>query len=381
MHDLQSRNVIVGGGAMGAAAAYALAARGEPVLLIEQFALGHDRGSSHGAARIIRHSYADPAYAGLMPAAFRAWRELEAAAAVPLFTRTGGVSLCPPGVDYVARVSACLGQLDVPHRRMAGADWNRANPAFGVPADHDVVFEPDAGMLAAARAVGLQLELARAVGGDRTLVLERTPVRSIDLDGPRPVVLADGVRVTAERLIVAAGAWADRLVPGLGVELAVTRQRVCYLRPEEPTPYRVGRLPAFIAMGAGPLEAFYGMPDFGGTTVKVARHGGLPTDPDLDDRAVTAADAAIVREFLRGCLPGLADAPLAAAETCLYTSTPDERFLVDFLPGRGDVLVASPCSGHGFKFSCLIGRILAEMAVDGASPIRPSAWDLPRAGG
>ncbi|WP_165232320.1 N-methyl-L-tryptophan oxidase [Aquisphaera insulae] len=376
MPELACRNVIVGAGAMGAAAARALASRGEPVVLVEQFAIGHDRGSSHGAARIIRHSYADPVYAGLMPAAFRAWRELEAAAGVSLFVRTGGVSFSTPDVDYVGRVASCLAGLEVPHRRMTGAEWNRTNPAFGVRADSDVVFEPDAGMLAASRAVALQVDLARSIGGETVTVLERTPIRSIDLDGDRPVVVAENLRLRADRLIVTAGAWTERLFPMLGVPLAVTRQRVCYFRPADPTPYRIGRLPVFIAMGAGPLEAFYGMPDLGGAVVKAARHGGLATNPDDDDRAVTEDDATIVREFLRGCLPVLADAPLAFTETCLYTSTPDERFVVDFLPGRPDVIVASPCSGHGFKFSCLIGRILADMAIDGSCSLRPAGWGL-----
>src|SRR5437016_4385033 len=114
MQHLHARNVVLGAGAMGSAAAYHLARRGEPVLLIEQFELGHDRGSSHGAARITRHSYADPAYAALMPAAFRAWRELEADAGEPLYIRTGGVSFSPPGVDYAARVAANLAELGVP---------------------------------------------------------------------------------------------------------------------------------------------------------------------------------------------------------------------------------------------------------------------------
>src|SRR5436309_5734618 len=122
MQHLHARNVVVGAGAMGSAAAYHLARRGEPVLLIEQFALGHDRGSSHGAARITRHSYADAHYARLMPAAFDAWRTLEADAGQNLYLRTGGVSLCPAGIDYVARVAASLAAIDVPHRRMSGEE-------------------------------------------------------------------------------------------------------------------------------------------------------------------------------------------------------------------------------------------------------------------
>src|SRR5277367_7185700 len=130
MEHIAAKHVIIGAGAMGSAAAYHLARRGEPVVLVEQFALGHDRGSSHGTARITRHSYADPAYARLMPAAFRAWRELEADAGRTLYVRTGGASICPESVDYVGRVAASLASIDVPHRRMTGREWNRCSPTF-----------------------------------------------------------------------------------------------------------------------------------------------------------------------------------------------------------------------------------------------------------
>src|SRR5215813_9636157 len=132
METWNAKNVIVGAGAMGSSAAYHLAKRGEPVVLIEQFALGHDRGSSHGAARITRHSYADPNYARLMPEAFRAWRELEADAGEPLYIRTGGVSFSPPGVDYVSQVAANLRELGVHHWRDSGREWNRRYRNFGL---------------------------------------------------------------------------------------------------------------------------------------------------------------------------------------------------------------------------------------------------------
>src|SRR5215471_4440401 len=183
MEEIDAKHVVVGAGAMGSAAAYHLAQRGEPVVLIEQFALGHDRGSSHGAARIIRHSYADARYARLMPEAFRTWRELEADAGEALYIRAGGVSFSPPGVDYVAQVADNLEDLGVAHRRTSGREWSRRQAAFTLPEDYDVVFEPDAGLLAAARAVALQVELARRHGGDRTKVIEQTPVRRIALDG------------------------------------------------------------------------------------------------------------------------------------------------------------------------------------------------------
>src|SRR4051794_38030736 len=221
---IAARNVILGAGAMGSAAAYHLARRGEPVLLVEQFALGHDRGSSHGTARITRHSYADPHYARLMPEAFAAWRTLEADAGQNLYLRTGGISLCPPGVDYVARVEANLSAIDVPHRRMSGRALRDAYPAFAVPDDTDALFEPDAGMLAAARCLIVELALARALGGDRTRVLEHCPVRRIDLDAERPTLVTDSGSIEADRLIVTAGAWTRQLFPGLSDPLRPTRQ-------------------------------------------------------------------------------------------------------------------------------------------------------------
>ena len=365
---------MLGAGATGSAAAYHLARRGEPVTLLEQFRVGHDRGSSHGAARIARHSYAEPAYARLMVHAFRGWRELEANAGRCLFVRTGGVSLCPPGVNYVEKACASLDAAGIPHRRMAGGELNRTTPAFAVPEDSDVVFEPDAGMLAAARIVATHVALARHHGGDKTRVLEDCAVRRIDLDSDHPTLITDTLRITADRLIVAAGPWVGRLLPGLGPSLRATRQQVLYFRPAEPAAFAIGRLPVFIVMGAGPLDAFYGMPDFLDSGVKVARHGGPEADPDDDDRAIRADYRDLIRWFLRAHLPALADAPIARAEVCRYTVADDEHFRVGPWPGRPDVLLASPCSGHGFKFSNLIGGVLADLATGGHSDLAIDAW-------
>ena len=380
IEHINSKHVIVGAGAMGSAAAYHLARRGEPVLLLEQFALGHDRGSSHGAARITRHSYADSRYARLMPAAFRAWKELEADAGEALYLRTGGVSFSPPDVDYAARVAASLKELDVPHWRGSGQAWNGRNRVFALPDGYDVVFEPDAGMLRAARAVAVQVELARVHGRDRFRAMENVTVRRIDLGGDRPVVITDEARIVADRLIVSAGAWVKRLLPLLPVSLTPTRQQVLYLRATDPAPFRIGRFPVFIYKGTGDADAFYGMPEFQGLGVKVARHGGPEFDPDDDDRTIGVEYQSIVRHFLRDHIPVLANAPIDFTEVCIYTVAPAEEFQVGFLPGRTDVIVASPCSGHGFKFSCLIGSILADLAAAGRTDVPNDAWKIGEGG-
>jgi len=374
MDHVHARNVVVGAGAMGSATAYHLARRGEPVLLIEQFALGHDRGSSHGAARITRHSYADVRYARLMPEAFRAWRQLEADAGRNLYLRTGGVSFGPPDSDYVQKVAASLEEIGVPHRRLTGAQLNRVTPAFRVPDDTDAVFEPDAGMLAAARIVRTQIELAREFGGDKTQVMENCPVRRIDLESAKPTLETDAGTITADRLVVTAGPWTSRLFPNWPVPLRPTRQQVLYFRPVDPAPFRPGRFPVFIFKGCQEPDAFYGMPEFDGLGVKVARHGGDDTDPDVHDPAVGEEYRARVRAFLRGCLPALADAPIDLTEVCLYNVAPDDQFQVGSPAGRADVVVASPCSGHGFKFSCLVGRVLADLAGHGFTDVDIDPW-------
>ena len=365
-----ARNVILGAGAMGLAAAYHLAKRGEPALIVEQFAIGHDRGSSHGAARITRHSYADLRYAQWMPDAFAAWRELEAEAGELLYVRTGGLSLCPPGVDYVASVAACLDAIGCPHKRMTGHELRSRVPAFNVPDDHDCVFEPDAGMILADRALAAMLRVARSLGGPRFRVVEGSPVRRVDLEGDRPTLVLDGRTITADRLIVAAGPWTGSLLPEFAPRLKPERQQVLYFDPPDREAFAIGHLPVFISYGAEPGDKYYGMPSVLGSGVKVARHGGDRIDPDADHRYVGEAYREEIREFLRKCLPGLADAPIARTEICKYTVAPNEDFLIGPHPNRPDVIVASLCSGHGFKFSCLIGRALADLATLGATELR-----------
>jgi sarcosine oxidase len=231
-------------------------------------------------------------------------------------------------------------------------------------------------MLAASRAVALEVELARRQGGTRTRVIEHSPVRRIDLDGRRPIVVTDSLRIVAERLIVSAGAWVKRLLPGLPVPLRPTRQQVLYFRARDPSPFQIGRFPVFICARAGEEDVFYGMPEFLGMGVKVARHSGPEVDPDREDRTVADEYKAIVRRFLRGNIPLLADAPIDFTEICLYTVAPDGQFQLDFLPGRSDVIVASPCSGHGFKFSCLIGRVLADLATTGKTALAIEPWKI-----
>jgi sarcosine oxidase len=370
--------IVIGAGAVGSAAAYHLSLRGASVTLLEQFSLGHDRGSSHGPSRIIRYSYADPLYAGLMGEAFASWRALEADGGETLYFRTGGVSLCPPGLDYVDQVETSLRGLGIPHRRMKADELRRVAPAFEIRDDEQVVFEPDIGILPADRIVKLTWELCNRHGGDRFSFRADAKVERIELENDRPVVCVGEERIKARRVIVTAGAWVSRLVPRLSVPIQVTRQCVFHFRPRDLAPFAIGRFPVFIRKREAGHEAFYGLPDFAGTGVKAAlHHVGASVDPDVVEREVTAADESRVRACLE-ILPALATSPVERKHVCLYTVGPGENFVVGPLPDRPDVIVGSACGGHGFKFSQLVGRVLADYALDGETPLGVSAW-LPSA--
>ncbi|GIW89087.1 MAG: N-methyltryptophan oxidase [Isosphaeraceae bacterium] len=376
MEVIEARNVVVGAGVVGAAAAYHLARRGEAVLLVEQFGLGHTRGSSHGATRIIRHSYADPNYARLMPRVYQLWHALEAQSATPLLTRTGGISVSPPGVPYAELVEAALVELGVPAQRLSAEAWNQRHPRFAVPSGSTVVFEPDVGILAAGRCVHVLLHEAERHGA---CIQPNTPIDRIELETSGVALLGKGLRIQADRAIVAAGSWIPILLPALAQVLTPTRQRVVYLGTADPG-YGVGRLPVFIWIGAREEQAYYGMPDLDGRGVKMGRHHGPATNPNQADERVDEAYVDELRGFLRGFLPELAEAPLAATETCLYTMAPGEEFLVGAWPGRSDLLVAAACSGHGFKFGILVGEVLADLATGQTPMAGTERWGATLAG-
>jgi sarcosine oxidase len=174
-------------------------------------------------------------------------------------------------------------------------------------------------------------------------------------------------RFLAGRLVLAANAWLDRLLPGVALPLTITRQPLFWFAPREsPERFVPGRMPIYI-WEHGPDRYFYGFPAFGGE-LKVARHmGGRPSDPDRLDRAIAAGETAPHREFLAACLPG-GDGELRRAAVCMYANTPDGHFLLDRHPAHPEVLVISACSGHGFKFASAIGELAARMLMDGASP-------------
>ena len=356
--------VVIGLGATGSAALYQLARRGIRAVGIEQFALGHDRGSSHGPTRIIRLAhFENEAYVPLMRRAYALWREFESIAGEKLLHITGLLEIGPENGTIVQGTLAAVRKHDLkPEILDAGAAMRRY-PAYKLPPDYKAIVQPDGGYIEAARALAAMLRAAAAAGA-----VVRTGEKVIGIE-PR----AGGVRVTTNReaidadgAVVAAGPWMQGLIPQLHLPLTVTRQVVGWFEPRDPAQFTEDRFPVFI------LESqygnHYGFPSYGRAGVKIAKHHHLrqAVDADTYNKSVMAEDEAAIREPLSQYLPG-ANGRLLEAQTCLYTMTPDDTFVVDRVPGSPHVVIASPCCGHGFKFAPIIGEIIADLLTRGTT--------------
>ena len=360
--------MVVGAGGAGAAAAYGLARRGLRPLLVEQFRVGHDRGSSFGHSRIFRFAYEEAEYAGLAREALRSWRALEQEAGQTLFWRTGGLDLGPDSAPNLNHVFDALARQDMAAERLTRAGLQKRYPQWQVPADWEAVYSPDAGIVNPTLTVEVLCALTNAHGGQ---VLENTRVDGIEF-GSRPRVSTTAGVFTCDHLIVAAGAWTAKLVPELVSYLTVTLAGTTFYRPRHLADFQPERFPIFITHDE--FQA-YGFPAFGLPGVKLGTDTIREvTDGDSRPFGMPAKMQADSDEFMRRYLPGAAGAVMHRA-SCLITRAPTTDFLLARHPACERVIVASPCSGHGFKFVPLLGEILAAKAVGESHP-----WDLPRFG-
>jgi sarcosine oxidase len=358
---------VIGGGLAGAAAAWRLAARGRPVVLVEAATPAHAGGSSHGSARIFRHAYDDPFFVGLTIRALAGWRELEVESGRAVLSTTGGLDTGPR--DELSAIAAALAVhgleselLDPPAARER---WPQL--AF----DEPVLHQPAAGVVDAEVAVDemvseSQRDGAEIVLGDRVVAVEQRGDGAV-------VNLERGRVIAAAAVVVAAGAWLPELAEALpaGVAehlppLAVTQQQVFHF-PFPAQPVHLTDWPVFVHRGEHMVYSLPGGRDARGAGFKIAEHdAGLRTTASSRDGVVDPASRERVVDFVRRFLPAVDPTPYAEA-TCLYTSTANEDFLIDRV---GSVVVASPCSGHGAKFAPLLGELIADAATGGTVPDR-----------
>ncbi len=356
-HDV----AVLGLGAMGSAAAYHLADRGESVVGFDRFRPPHTMGSSHGESRIIRQAYwEDPAYVPLLKRSYELWRALEAASSRTLMQETGIVLMGVADGEVVAGATRAAAEHDLDVQTLSAADVRRRWPQFRPDDAMEAVVEPAAGAVFPERCVEAHLTSAQRRGA--RLVFDE-PVAGWRADQDGVVVETAGRSYEADRLVVAAGAWSDQVLGDVGVELKVERQVQFWSVPKDPAAFDPTACPVF-AFEPEPGRLLYGFPDFGSGVKAAVHHEGATTDPDsLDREAVTQEETDAFRRRIGRFVPALDVAPSKTA-VCMYTNTPDEHFILDRHPDHDNVVVAAGFSGHGFKFSSVVGEALADLATD-----------------
>ncbi len=358
--------IVVGVGGMGSATLWQLARRGRRVLGIERFDIPHTMGSSHGITRIIRLPYyEDPRYVPLLRRAYELWREIEAASGERLYVKTGSIDAGPEDGELFqgALASARLHHLD--HEILTGAQIADRFPAYRLPADHRAIYQPDGGFIASERAIVAHVRAAQSAGAE---VHARERVLEWISRGDNGVsVVTDKGRYSARWLILAAGAWMGEMAAELKRIAVPERQVLAWLQPRRPDLFEPGRFPVFnVAVDEG---RYYGLPVFEVPGFKFGRYhhrGETLAAADELRREPDAQDERLLRQFAERYFPE-GSGPTMALRACMFTNTPDEHFIIDRHPEHPQVILASPCSGHGYKFCSVIGEILADLAADDGS--------------
>ena len=355
--------VIVGLGAMGSAALFHLAKAGKKVLGLDRFSPPHAFGSSHGQTRIIREAYFEhPTYVPIVQRAYELWDELAQMTGQQLFVQTGGLMIGQPDGVVVAGARRSAATHRLPHELLSAQEITRRFPALHPDMEMAGVWEPRAGILFPEQCIAAHLGCAR----DRGAMLHcDEKVLRWEADGAGAKVTTERGEYRAERLILSAGSWMKSSLPDLDLPLTVERQILFWFDSSDRKAFQPERCPIHLWEHA-PGKFFYGFPDLGHGIKVAGHHEGEITDPDSIRREVAAEEVEVMRRIIRPFLPTL-DGRLRAAVVCMYTNTPDGHFLIDAHPSLPQVLMASPCSGHGFKFSSAIGEILAELITKGQS--------------
>jgi sarcosine oxidase len=358
--------IIIGVGGMGSAAAYQLAKRGKRVLGIERFDIPHSFGSSHGISRIIRLPYyEDPAYVPLLRRAYELWREIEVLSGQEILVITGSIDASAEDDPLFQGALASARLHDLAHDVLTGEQVNARFPGYALPASHHAVFQAEGGLVASERAIVAHVEAAQAYGAvihAREKVLDW----SVQDGNDGVVVTTDRGRYTAERLVLTAGSWMGELVPSLKRVAVPERQVLAWLQPREARLFGPDAFPVFnLQVEEG---RYYGLPIYQVPGFKFGRYHhrdetgpaeSVCREPDLEDER-------ILRSFAERYFPRGAGSTMAL-RTCMFTNTPDEHFILDLSPEYEQVVLASPCSGHGYKFCSVVGEIIADLACDGST--------------
>ncbi len=374
------RVIVIGCGAIGAATAYWLSRRlrGDAVLALEQYQSGHGRGASEDHSRVIRHAYSRTDYTTLTPAAYQSWNVTEREAGLRLVHRTGGLIIAAQasaGIESLEATATAMTASGLPFELLSGAQVSERWPQWRLGAQHTALFDPEAGILDIRRATAAHLALARARGAT---IRPEAPVSAIAETPHEVTVTAAGERYTADRVVLAGGAWNPLLLELLGTSLPITltQEQVTYFATPNVRAFTPARFTVFGLIADDGL-LYYGLPVHGEVAVKAGIDGAGPmVTPHTRTDTADPHRVAQVRAFLERYLPG-ALGPELYTRVCCYDFPPDRDFIADYLPGSARVLVCAG-AGHAGKFAGLLGRILTELAIDGTSQFPVSAFRADR---
>lgn len=359
--------IVVGLGGAGSAAAYHLALAGERVLGLEQFGPNHAWGSSHGRTRIYRTAYFEgPAYVPLVRRAQELWHQLEETSGRRIIQPTGGLMIGRPGTPTVAgaRRTAEMGRLA--HEVLSRDEVQQRFPQFRLQPEEVALFDPAAGVLFPENC--LEAHAAGAVGAGAEIHYGE-PVKRWSANSEAVVVETRSATYLGRSLVITAGPWTTRVMADLHLPLQVERQFVLWFPSTASDLASPDRMPVFL-WDRGPSEHTYGIPDFGDGVKVGSWFGKRAASPESADRIFREQDADPVRRFVASSLSGVSPRETAYA-SCLYTNAPDQHFVLGRHPRRRRVIVVSACSGHGFKFTSVIGEVISHLARG-----EPTGYDL-----
>ncbi len=356
--------LIIGAGVLGLSAAFHLSGKGLRIGVLEQFELGHPFGSSHGDSRITRSIYMDPKYFRLIQRArSEEWPELEEAARRRLIHPNPGCFIGKGNIFDGFLQSAAVANLPV--RKLDPSEARKRFDAFRFGDDAAVILDETAGVVAAKETMD---SLAKLAVERQIAILENTKALALEPAAGTIRVLTERGEFCAGRLIAAAGPWMPRLIPQFKEMATPIRQTVGYFQMKgDIDRYRIGRFPVWAHIGDGSI--FYGLPEFGSPGIKVAEHlvQGAGSDPDENPEPPLSKKEKLIK-FVQTQFAHPIER-VVKFETCMYTVAPKERFILGPLPGEPRIIAASCCSGHAFKFAPLLGKIAADLALQGQTNI------------
>jgi sarcosine oxidase len=375
--SLMNRNVdviVLGVGSMGSATCYYLARQGYKVLGLEQFDIPHDQGSHAGQSRIIRKAYFEhPDYVPLLQRAYENWKEIEAVSGSQIYFPTGLLYSGKTGETLIKGVRESSEKYKIEVESLSHSATNKRFPEFKIPEDYEVLFEPDAGFVTPERAILTYVDQAIRAGAH---IHTKEKTISWDKTGERITVRTTKETYTCKKLIITAGAWSGNMIAGLSSQFKVTRQVIAWMNPQEWKPFELGEFPCWMIDDDAKYGMYYGFPvlpvgKFGAPIgLKVAHHyPGVISNPDAVNRIPEKEEEDNIIYAIRKFLPnGYSSSHVL--KTCLYTNTPDEHFVIDFLQGYDkQVVIAAGFSGHGFKFISVVGEIMADLAMKGKTEL------------